>query len=176
MHQDMGNLRTEALFALGNCSLAVTLTCHASLIGARAQCLNLLEYPIAFTCRASVPALRLEKEVTPESIPPILYFVKPQWTDDLSEHSRAEILRCDTENRAWNKALRGRATALVNSRLAKEISLEEYTISRQRENENAAECRRRGAILITEMSRRNRPLSDRTQSGRETVVREAFTG
>jgi len=172
----MGDLRTEALFALGNCSLAVTLTCHASLIGARAQCLNLLEYPTTFTCRASVPVLRLEKEVTPESIPPILYSVKPQWTDDLSERSRAEILLFDTENRAWNKALRGRAAALVNSRLAKEISLEEYTNCRQRENENAAECKRRGTILVAEMSRRNRPLSDRTQSDRQTVVREVFTG
>jgi len=118
----------------------------------------------------------LEKEVTPESIPPIFYFVKPQWTDDLSEQSRAAILRCDTENRAWNKTLRARAAALVNSRLAREISLEEYAISRQQNNADTAECKRRGAILFTEMSRRNRPLSDRTQSGRETVVKEVFTG
>jgi hypothetical protein len=118
----------------------------------------------------------LEKEVTPKSIPPILYFVRPHWTDDLSEHSRAEILRCDTENRAWNKALRNRSAALVNSRLAKEISLEEYAISRQRDNADAEECKRRGVILLTEMNRRNRPLSDRTQAGRETVVKEASIG
>jgi len=101
--------------------------------------------------------------------------VKPQWTDDLSEHSRAEILRCDTENRAWNKALRGRAAALVNTRLAKEISQEEYAISRRRVIANAAECKRRGALLFTEMSRRNRPLSDRAQSAREPIVEEALT-
>jgi hypothetical protein len=82
--------------------------------------------------------------------------VKPLWTDDLSGRSIIEILRSDTENRAWNKALRCRVAALVNSRLAKKISLEEYAISRQHENENAAECKRRGAILVTEMSSRNR--------------------
>ena len=65
-------------------------------------------------------------------------------------------MRSDTENRAWNKALRCRVAALVNRRLAKQISLEEYAISRQQENENAAECRRRGAILVSEMSSRNR--------------------
>jgi hypothetical protein len=69
----MGDLRTEALFAPGNCSLAVTLTCHASLIGAPAQCLNPLEYPTTLPAAGSVPALRVEKEVTPQPIPPILY-------------------------------------------------------------------------------------------------------
>ena len=98
---------------------------------------------------------------------PILLIVKPLWTDDLTGRSIIEIMRSDTENRAWNKALRCRVAALVNSRLAKQISLEEYAISRQRENENAAECRRRGAILISEMSSRNR-LSLRP--GEETLV------
>jgi hypothetical protein len=95
--------------------------------------------------------------------------VKQPWTDDLSEHSRAEILRNDSENRAWNKALRVRVAALVKRRLAKEISLDEYAISRQLENKNAAECKRRGAILFSEMNRRNRPLSDRTSTDREPV-------
>jgi hypothetical protein len=108
-------------------------------------------------------------EVIPELISPIFYIVKPLWTDDLSEYSRVEIMKSDTENRAWNKVLRGRAAVLVNSRLAKQISLEEYTITRQLGSENAVECKRRSAILVTEMSRRNRPLSDRTDT--ETVVR-----
>jgi len=93
--------------------------------------------------------------------------VKPLWTDDLTGRSIIEIMRSDTENRAWNKALRCRVAALVNRRLAKQISLEEYAISRQHELENAAECRRRGAILISEMSSRNR-LSLR--SGEEILV------
>jgi hypothetical protein len=93
--------------------------------------------------------------------------VKPLWTDDLSGRSLIEILRSDTENRAWNKALRCRVAALVNSRLAKQISLEEYAISRQHENENAAECRRRGAILVSEMSNRDRRS---LRSGQEILV------
>jgi hypothetical protein len=93
--------------------------------------------------------------------------VKPLWTDDLSGRSTTEILRSDTENRAWNKALRCRVAALVNTRLAKQISLEEYAISRQQENENAAECKRRGAIIVNEMNSRNR-LSLR--SGEEILV------
>jgi hypothetical protein len=93
--------------------------------------------------------------------------VKPLWTDDLSERSLIEILRSDTENRAWNKALRCRVAALVNSRLAKQISLEEYAISRQHENENAAECKRRGALLVSEMSSRDRRS---LRSGQEIIV------
>jgi hypothetical protein len=93
--------------------------------------------------------------------------VKPLWTDDLSGRSLIEILRSDTENRAWNKALRCRVAALVNSRLAKQISLEEYAISRQHENENAAECKRRGAILVNEMSSRDRRT---LRSGQEILV------
>src|SRR5260221_248641 len=73
-------------------------------------------------------------------------------TDDLTGRSIIEIMRSDTENRAWNKALRCRVAALVNRRLAKQISLEEYAVSRQHELENAAECRRRGAILIDRKS------------------------
>jgi len=65
-------------------------------------------------------------------------------------------MRSDAENRAWNKALRSRVAALVNTRLAKQISLEEYAIIRQHENENAAECKRRGAIIVSEMNSRNR--------------------
>jgi len=82
--------------------------------------------------------------------------VKPLWTDDLSGRSLIEILRFDSENRAWNKTLRCRVADLVNRRLAKQISLEEYAVSRQHENENAAECKRRGAILVSEMSSRDR--------------------
>jgi hypothetical protein len=65
----------------------------------------------------------------------------------------------EAENRAWNKTLRGQVTALVDSRLAKRISLEAYAMRRQHGNEDAAECKRRGTILVDEISsRRGRSL------------------
>jgi len=63
------------------------------------------------------------------------------------------------ENRAWNKELRVRATTLVNNRLAKGISMEDYAASRERAASDAAECKRRAMILLNEIDRRAaRPL------------------
>jgi hypothetical protein len=81
--------------------------------------------------------------------------VKPLWSEDLSGRSLEEVLRCEAENRAWNKALRGRVAELVESRLAKHISLEAYAARRRYGNEDAAECKRRGTILGDEISSRN---------------------
>ena len=81
--------------------------------------------------------------------------VKPLWSEDQSKRSLEEILRSEAENRAWNKAIRGQVTALVDSRLAKQISLEAYATRRQNGNQDAAECKRRGTILVDEISSRN---------------------
>ena len=80
--------------------------------------------------------------------------VKPLWSEDQSRCSLEEVLRSEAENRAWNKALRGRVTVLVDSRLAKQITLEAYATRRQHGNEDAAECKRRGIILVDEISSR----------------------
>jgi hypothetical protein len=80
--------------------------------------------------------------------------VMPLCSDNLSGSSLEEILRADTENRAWSKTLRQRATALLNSRLAKAISFEEYAVFRQQANEDAAECKRQGTILSDEIRRK----------------------
>ena len=61
-----------------------------------------------------------------------------------------------TENREWNETLRHRVTVLVDSRLAKRISLEEYAVDHQQGNEDAAECRRRQIILDNEITSRDR--------------------
>jgi len=82
--------------------------------------------------------------------------VKPLWPDDLPECSLQEVLQTKSENRAWNKTLRHRVTVLVDGRLAKRISQEEYAVDRQQGNEDAAECRRRGTILDNEISSRDR--------------------
>ena len=57
------------------------------------------------------------------------------------------MLLLKTENRAWNKELRVQATALVNTRLARSISQEQYAERRKLAYEEVAECRRRAGIL-----------------------------
>jgi hypothetical protein len=78
----------------------------------------------------------------------------PRWPEDLSKCSLEEVFRSESENRAWNKELRLRTTALVNSRLAKDISPDEYALSRQISKDDAAECKRRGALLVKEIRSR----------------------
>ena len=74
------------------------------------------------------------------------------WSEDFTGASVDELLRSQAENRAWNKELRLKSTALVNSRLAKDISLEEYAAHRKQANDDAAECKRRATILANEIS------------------------
>jgi hypothetical protein len=78
----------------------------------------------------------------------------PNWPDDLSSCTLEEIFNSELDNRAWYKELRLQNTALVNSRLAKSISQDEYTVTRRETSEMAAECKRRGAILVREITRR----------------------
>ncbi len=80
----------------------------------------------------------------------------PRSSDNLSGSSLEEVLRAETENRAWSKTLLHRTTALLNSRLAKAISFEEYGVFRNQANEEAAECRRQGTILSHEIRSRDR--------------------
>jgi hypothetical protein len=68
-------------------------------------------------------------------------------TDELSTLSEAEIVRLRVENRAWSQELRRASTALVNRRMANEISHEEYTASRKAGREERAECDRRASVL-----------------------------
>ena len=69
------------------------------------------------------------------------------WRDDLSTSSLEETLRWQAENRAWSKELRCRTNALVNSRLANNITQADYLASRKLSHEETAECRRRANIL-----------------------------
>ena len=74
--------------------------------------------------------------------------------EELSGWSLADVMKSEAENRAFSKELRAITTALVNSRLAKEITVDQYNVGRKRANEDAAECRRGREILITEIRRR----------------------
>ncbi len=75
------------------------------------------------------------------------------WRDDFSASSLEEVLEYQTENRAWSKELRGRSNALVNSRLANEISQTDYLTSRKLGLQDAVECRRRAEILEMQIAR-----------------------
>jgi hypothetical protein len=78
----------------------------------------------------------------------------PTWTEDLAKLSVAEVVNLEVQNRAWGKGLRLGTTALVNSRLAKQITIEEYKVNRQRNQEEAAEYRRRTFLIMDEIVRR----------------------
>jgi hypothetical protein len=80
----------------------------------------------------------------------------PQSAHSLSGRTLEEVLRAEIENRAWSKTLRQRATELLNSRLAKAISFEEYTVFRQQANKEAAECKQQGKILGDEIRSRDK--------------------
>ena len=81
------------------------------------------------------------------------------WPEDFSVSSLEEVLKSQAENRAWSKELRRRTDALVNSRLAKNISQDAYLADRKLTHEETAECRRRASILDTQIIRHSsRPL------------------
>lgn len=78
----------------------------------------------------------------------------PNWPDDLASCTLEEIFTSEIDNRAWYKELRLQNAALVNNRLAKNISADEYAVIRRETSEAAAECKRRGAVLVREITRR----------------------
>ena len=75
------------------------------------------------------------------------------WREDFSTSSLEEVLESQAENRVWSKELRLKANALVNSRLAKAISQDDYLSNRKAAHEDAAECRRRASILLSQLIR-----------------------
>lgn len=78
----------------------------------------------------------------------------PLWSEDLSLYSLDEVILTQSENRAWHKELRLKTNLLLNSRLAKQISREEYTANRQVGVADETECKRRAAKLVNEITAR----------------------
>lgn len=76
------------------------------------------------------------------------------WSEDFSNCSLEQILGWQAENRAWSKELRRKTNFLVNSRLAHNITLDDYLANRKLANENTVECRRRAEILDAQILRR----------------------
>ncbi len=76
------------------------------------------------------------------------------WPEDFSKNTLDEIVCLQAENIASSKFVRLRAKANVKSRLAGQISREEYAIGRKATVEDSAECKRRRTILIAELTGR----------------------
>jgi hypothetical protein len=75
------------------------------------------------------------------------------WREDFTTCSLEEIMARHAENRAWSKELRLKTNALVNTRLARTISLADYMASRKLAHDDAAECRRRASVLERQINR-----------------------
>lgn len=76
------------------------------------------------------------------------------WSEDFSELSLDEVLRSQDENRAWGKELRRKTNVLVNNRLAKNITQDDYLADRKVSHEDTAEYRRRAAIIDAQIVHR----------------------
>lgn len=76
------------------------------------------------------------------------------WSDDVASRKLQELVELQNENRVWSKEIRKSKSALVKERLANQVSFDDYRASRDRVNSAAAECTRRTAILLTELTGR----------------------
>jgi len=84
----------------------------------------------------------------------------PLWREDVATFSLDEVFEQVVENRVWSKELRRRNNSLVNSRLAKEITQDDYMAERKLAHADATECRRRATILDAQLVlRTGRPLT-----------------
>lgn len=75
------------------------------------------------------------------------------WREDFSTCTLEEVLGWQAQNREWSKELRRKTNSLVNSRLAKSISLADYQATRKLTHEETAECQRRANLLNAQIVR-----------------------
>jgi len=66
---------------------------------------------------------------------------------DLATLSESDVMKLRIENRAWSKTIRLCMAALVNRRMANQISYEEYAASRKAAKDERAECDRTTVML-----------------------------
>ena len=77
------------------------------------------------------------------------------WTTDLATTTIEEVVKLQNENRAQDKETRLEIRTLVNRRLAKEITAEEYVVKRKIANQASAEFKRRSALINEELTTRS---------------------
>lgn len=87
----------------------------------------------------------------------------PEWTDNLALLGLDEVLQSHAQNREWSRELRRQTNALVNRRLANDISQAEYLADRKLNHEAAGECRRRARILDDRINHYSLHLSGRVR-------------
>lgn len=75
------------------------------------------------------------------------------WPEDFTTCTLDEVLGWQAENRAWNKEIRIKTTTLVNRRLAKSITQDDYLATRKLVHEESLECRRRANIIEAQIAR-----------------------
>lgn len=75
------------------------------------------------------------------------------WSEDFSASTLEDVLQSKAENRAWSKELRRLTASLVNNRLAKQITQDDYLDRRKATDADVAECRRRSDILDAQIRR-----------------------
>ena len=81
----------------------------------------------------------------------------PVWSEDSAQFTATEVARLQDENRAWYKELRQSVSVLMDTKLAKKISQEEYAGRYKLLKDDLAECSRRSRLLTSEAQRRSKP-------------------
>lgn len=76
-----------------------------------------------------------------------------EWPGDGSVVSADQVVQLEASNRSWGRQLRAAAADLVNQRLAKAITQEDYIARRSRCKADAGEHQRRAAILAAKRTR-----------------------
>ena len=76
------------------------------------------------------------------------------WPEDLSMNTLQEVIGFEALNQASSKGVRVRTRAMVNSKLAGEISRDEYLLRRTLARNDTAECKRRRKLLLSELANR----------------------
>jgi hypothetical protein len=79
------------------------------------------------------------------------------WDEQYTTIDFEQAVELQAVNRRWAKELRRQSNALVNSRLAKSITLDDYVSLRERAQADAAECRRRASLLNARICERGAP-------------------
>ncbi len=78
------------------------------------------------------------------------------WPEDLTKIAPEELAALHRENEAWGKDLRIRIKALMDGKIAGHIGKDEYVTNRKIANKGMNEYRRRGRLLLHELSERTK--------------------
>jgi hypothetical protein len=78
------------------------------------------------------------------------------WPEDLTKITAEELAALHQENEAWGKDLRIRIKGLMDGKVAGDIGKDEYATNRKIANKGMNEYRRRGRLLVHELSERTK--------------------